>query len=328
MRRIIDRPFRGLAVLVLAVGVAPLLATTKPATAPTEPALTESASVPGQALSIVRAHRYRMAGRIRPLLFWIGRDEVGFARIVWRADEMGGRAFEFLVGTDPAVAPRRLNRWGYIAEQHLGRDGTLLAVMARSDEQSVGEVEARVGEGRRTGDFQAIRGVVRGGQATWQVAPVHTSSDLTIHQVGTLLRQVESDTAAATRHHASLGPAVRPGFLTAVAEIVDRTTAMWHVDGSARDGWGSPVPYVFGQRQFEVRVRSFALVASPRRELTGGARVADVAFEIRTIATGERTRFEMVYPLEGVLAGVPLRIRWQPRWWLQVELQLDEDARG
>lgn len=327
MRRIVDWPFRRLAVLVVAAGAAPLLAATTPATAPTG-VPTASASVPGEALSIVRAHRYRMAGRIRPLLFWIGRDEVGFARIVWRADEAGGRAFEFLVGTDPAVAPRRLNRWGYIAEQHVGRDGTLLAVMARSDEQSVGDVETRVGEGRRTGDFQAIRGVVRGGQATWQVAPVHTSSDLTIHQVGTLLPQVESDTAAATRYHASLGPAVRPGFLTAVAEIVDRTTSVRHAGGPSRDGAGPPIPYVFGQRQFEVRVRSFAVVASPRRELTGGARVAEVAFEIRTLATGERTRFEMVYPLEGALAGVPLRIKWQPRWWLQVELQLDEDARG
>jgi hypothetical protein len=180
----------------------------------------------------------------------------------------------------------------------------------------------------RPGDFQAIRGVVRGGQATWQVAPVRTSSDLTIHQVGALLPQVESDTARARVQRASLGPEVRPGFLTAVAEIVDRTTSVRPADGSSRDAAGPPVPYVFGQRQFEVRVRSFALVASPRRELTGGARVADVAFEIRTLATGERTRFEMIYPLEGALAGVPLRIKWQPRWWLQVELQLDEDARG
>lgn len=303
-----------------------LAATTPSASGRAASAPTAVASVPGGALPVVRAHRYRMAGRIRPLLFWMGRDHVGFAHIAWRADEAGARAFEFLVGTDPVVAPRRINRWGHTAEQHVGRDGTLLAVMARSDEQSVGEVEAREGQGKRAGDFQAIRGVIRGGQASWQVAPVRTSTDLTIHEVGALLPRVESDTAAAQVQLTSLGPDVRPGFLTAVAELVARTATRRDAGRSWHGAAGAPVPYAFGRRLFAVRVRSFELVASPRRELTGEAAVAHVGFEIRTLATGDRTRFEMTYPLEGELAGVPLRIRWQPRWWLQVELTLDADA--
>jgi hypothetical protein len=47
-------------------------------------------------------------------------------------------------------------------------------------------------------------------------------------------------------------------------------------------------------------------------------------FEILTLATGARTRFEMTYGLTGELAGVPLDISWQPRWWLKVELHLAE----
>lgn len=62
-------------------------------------------------LPIVAQHRYRMAAKIRPLLFWIGRDNVGEAQVVWHA---GGsaRGVELLIGSDPDRAPRRINRWG------------------------------------------------------------------------------------------------------------------------------------------------------------------------------------------------------------------------
>src|SRR3982074_1246009 len=72
---------------------------------------------PGEGLRDVRVLRYTMDGRIRPLLFWFGRDDIGFARVVWREGDLGARGYELLVGTDPAKAPRALNRWGYIAEE-------------------------------------------------------------------------------------------------------------------------------------------------------------------------------------------------------------------
>ena len=46
-------------------------------------------TLPGARLAVVKSHRYRMAGRIRPLLFWVGRDNVGLAQITWRD---GGQA--------------------------------------------------------------------------------------------------------------------------------------------------------------------------------------------------------------------------------------------
>jgi hypothetical protein len=42
---------------------------------------------------------------------------------------------------------------------------------------------------------------------------------------------------------------------------------------------------------------------------------------------GEQTRFSVTYGTEGPYARVPLRVTFQPRWWLQVELTID-DARG
>src|SRR5215216_1108953 len=63
-------------------------------------------------LPVVAQHYYRMLAKVRPLLFWISRDNVGGARIGWLADERGSKGFELLIGSDPARAPRKINRWG------------------------------------------------------------------------------------------------------------------------------------------------------------------------------------------------------------------------
>ncbi len=59
--------------------------------------------------------------RLMPLV-WIGRDNIGGARITRRHDASGRRTFELLVGSDPDRAPRRINRWGFIRES-LNEDG-------------------------------------------------------------------------------------------------------------------------------------------------------------------------------------------------------------
>ncbi len=69
-------------------------------------------------LPVVAEHRYRIAAKIRPLvLFWIGKDNVGGARIRWRQGEDGLRGYDALIGSDPARAPRKINRWGFILEE-------------------------------------------------------------------------------------------------------------------------------------------------------------------------------------------------------------------
>jgi hypothetical protein len=71
-----------------------------------------------------------------------------------------------------------------------------------------------------------------------------------------------------------------------------------------------------------LRLRELAEVDVPAAWRGRAGRAGRAAFEIRTLATGARTRFEMTYALTGELAGVPLEISWQPRWWLKLELHL------
>jgi hypothetical protein len=274
---------------------------------------------PADDVPVSRVHRYRMAGRIRPLLFWMGRDRVGLARITWRDDERGHVGYELLVGTDPAVAPRGINRWGYIAEERRALDGAVLALMSRSDEASLDEVEAR--EGRAEGEFRVLRGLVRGDTARAQVTRVRPSSRPTIHDVDALLSLVGAEVAQAASRTRALEPATRPGFLGTVAELLGR-------DGRAgapgTGGDAAVLSYVFAQSLYTLRLDSTRAVQQPVAGRTTAVPARRARFEITNVGTGRRTAFEIVHGTAGALDGVPLFIAWQPRWWLKVELHLDE----
>jgi len=66
-----------------------------------------------------RVHQYRLAARIRPLLFWIGKDNVGDACLTWLKEADGEPGYGLLIGSDPARAPLEINRWGYVSERQI-----------------------------------------------------------------------------------------------------------------------------------------------------------------------------------------------------------------
>jgi hypothetical protein len=67
----------------------------------------------------------------------------GDARLTWRR-VLGGRlAFEFLVGWDPAHAPRRTNRWGDLVEELAGVRVDILAVVSDASQQTVEEAKGK-----------------------------------------------------------------------------------------------------------------------------------------------------------------------------------------
>ena len=176
---------------------------------------------PSASMRPVMTHRYKMSGSVRPLLFWIGKDDIGIARIVWRRGDGAAIGYEFLVGTDPAKAPRSLNRWGYIAEDIEGADGSILALMTGADEATYNEAASNSSRPPGAGDFRAIQAHVERGAATWQTARVSTPSALTVHDVDAALERIRHETAAAPSRGMSLPSGARPGFLTAVAELID-----------------------------------------------------------------------------------------------------------
>jgi hypothetical protein len=279
-------------------------------------------ALPGERLRTHMVRRYTMSGRIRPLLFWFGRDNIGLARVVWRRDEQGARGYELLVGTDPARAPRSLNRWGYVAEEASGPDGALLAMMTGADELSYEEAEASSARSSSTGDFRAIRAEVRGSDASWHVARVETPRAFTIHDVGAALDRVRRETATSDPRARRVPPHARPGFLVALADLLEEIARVARHQSTAEVLRRVRVPYLFGQHTYELRVRD---LHPGLMQLRGQpTSILQSSFEVRTLATDARTRFEIASGTQGDLAGVPVAMEWQPRWWLKVELRLDE----
>lgn len=297
-----------------------------PAAAPPAPPPTD---VPGAALPLVKVHRYRMSGHIRPLLFWISRDDVGDGRLAWRRGADGAAGWDFVLGTDPERAPRRLNRWGYIAEEANARQGSLFAMMSSEEEDSLGEVNDNADRGATGGgEFKAVRARVVGGVAEARVSRVRTPRVMTIGDVDELVAHAQVQLEKTDLTTLAFDADVRPGFLVAVAELVEANVKAYQARAATAGDRTVPIPYAFGDKLYSLALTSARLQATFRDGDRRYTNVVRAKFEIRTRATGERTDFELVYGLEGELAGVPVVITFQPRWWLKVALHLDDERDG
>jgi hypothetical protein len=265
-----------------------------------------------------------MAGRIRPLLFWFGKDDIGLARITWRTADDGSRAYEMLVGTDPTKAPRAMNKWGFISEEASGSGGRLLALMTGNDTASYDEAAAEVETPGGAGDFRAIVGRVENGASAWKTTRIATANAFSIHDVDSALGRIREDAAAAAQHEQPLPNGARPGFLVALADLIDRGAALAPNTPGARAARQQRVRYVFGQGTYELYLRE----ARPETLLLDGRSLAVIrsSFEIKTLATDARTRFDVLFGTEPGLENVPVAAEWQPRWWLKVELRLQPAA--
>lgn len=279
-------------------------------------------------LPVAAEHRYRMAAKIRPLLlFWIGRDNVGGARAVWRRGPDGAVGFELLIGSDPARAPRRINRWGYIAEEVRGSEARLLGVMKQSNEQSLEQAKSRLASEAQEGQyvFKAIRAEASAGEARSGITTIRIARDLTFRDLETLLDLVERESAGGTLRRVRLSSDTRPGFLVALTELIHRSVAAHAQSATGAGARGvRSLPYIYNGTLCDLALRESARL----REARVGARsyrdVVRARFEARNRETGKATEFELLYGASGSLAEIPVHAVYQPRWWLQVELFLDD----
>lgn len=250
--------------------------------------------------SIERYH-YSMTVRVRPLLvFWITRSGVGEATVT-RQEEPGSARYSLLIGSDPERAPRHINRWGYIEEQIHGADARLIGLMTQSDEDSIAAAEAGVAQ-QAAGHhpFRIIEATVAGDRASSRVMSVAAPEDYTFRQLPAVLGLVQHESAGKTRA-IELPPGTRPGFLAALADMM-------------RSASGKPITYVYHGRLYELR----------RSRTRSMADAIAAEFVITSLHDHEQTPFSMTYGTAGRLANVPLKVTYQPRWWMQVELTLDD----
>ena len=314
---------RARAALLWSIGLLTVTATglTADATAPT--ALAPFLN----SLPVVSEHHYRMAGRIRPLLFWMGKDNVGGASIVWRGDTAGERAYELLIGSDPKRAPRAVNRWGYIAERVGPSHATLLGVMKDSKEESLADATANVDKEAHAGayTYKAIQSTIGRDRAEATIATIRVETDFTYHDAAPLLRLVQATTPGLAAKSAVVTVGTRPGFLVAVAEVVHGTVlARQNANRGSSPAAPRTVPYIYNGKMYDLLLQGSTF---SRAFEMAGRTYTDVIrseFEVRNRATGKQTYFELVYGTDGNLAEIPIRIKYRPKWWIETELDLDD----
>jgi hypothetical protein len=269
--------------------------------------------IPGINLPVTKEHTYRMAGRVRALLLWIGRDDVGSGVIRWRGAG-DNHAYELLIGSDPAKAPAKLNKWGFLAEQIKAGECEVVGVMSKDNEKRLSDVTAQAAGGR---PFNTIRGRITQNEAYARLAVLQAPNTLTYHQADTVLKLALSDGSTQTRT-IERPDGVRPGFLSSIAEVLRTTTA-----AAARGGSIPPqtMRYIYGDRLYELRLLDATALPKYEREGRTFEKVIRGRFE-----TGRQGvlgyRFELVFGTTGAMAGVPVLISYQPNWWLHVELMI------
>jgi len=99
---------------------------------------------------------------------------------------------------------------------------------------------------------------------------------------------------------------------------------MREVVAPSRHGSPPPVAYFYRGGLYDLILRKVEAVKD------AGAAAADHLvrgdFTIRNRTTHTESKFAVTYPRAGTDAFRPVRITFQPNWWLAVELRLDEQV--
>jgi hypothetical protein len=277
-------------------------------------------------IPVVSDHRYRGSGAVRPfVLFWISRDNVGGARITHRRGDDGSFALEMLTGSDPARAPFGTNRWGYIREVVRGDTADLVAVKTDTDEETIEEAKTNVRNKKASGVLLFIRERVTAHETIAWTTLADVGRDVSFRDVDFVLGQIPGLQNWEERRIAR-PPEVRPGFLTAFNEMMAATAKLWSSGTPPKQNSAPKVlTYLHRAELFDLHQDQLELVENVPTGSGERVRALRARFRIWNRQTKEWSGdFVSVYGVSGALAGVPLRLTYQPRWWLKTELAIDD----
>jgi hypothetical protein len=288
---------------------------------------------------------YVMTARVRLLFFWAGKDDVGggFIRMGISKSDPRQELLQVLFGSDPAKAPRAINRWGAGTEVVWHKDpavhpaktddvvaSAFFGFMKSSKGKSVSEMQEELRKEKNGGQhqFTGILSRVESGRAISLIVPLASSEDYTLHQYAEaepimLEKLSNSDRPARTLDNAPGCP--RAGeFLGAVSQLAD----------AAAEGSKAPQSLCY---VYDAQVNTLTLEhVEPIHTLTvkvnsskGGTLteltyndLLQADFVSAHQATGKKVYFTLLLGTQGALRGVPVQIRYQPNWWFQIVLNL------
>ena len=294
---------------------------------------------------------YAMTARVRLLVFWAGKDDVGegYIRRGLSKDDPRQERIEVLFGSDPAKAPRAINRWGGGTEilWHKGTPDTkeafdeiaqsaFFGFMKSSQGKSAGEMQAELNKEKNAGEhrFTGILSRVSPGHAVSLTEPLVSHADFNLHQYAEaeplILEKLSSPTRPIRELNDTQGCQRAGAFLQSIAELIE----------AALQAKKTPVAVCY---IYDAQVHTLTLQrTAPLQKLAVHVRTAkgepiinktyedllEAEFTSETRKTGKRSEFTIAIGKNGELHGVPVQIRYQPNWWLQVVLNLRQLSGG
>lgn len=303
--------------------------------------------------------RYEMRGEVRLLLFWVGKDDVGGGTIAIRGSRAGSERseeVEVCFGSNPDRVPGKVNRWGYGVEKAYWRNvrsdaeevltrTSFEGLIRHSEEGSLSEVtdSSRKEQSEQLFWYDAIRTVVERTQAVSEVRYFSDSSDFDFRKpeavLGHYRKGVSGEPADKVRRLLNqAGAYVHPfGFLSSVryvAGVLAEALSAGNTMKSESRYEPFTVVYVHNARTYRLSVDNvklrdrFTVDGGGGKVIADNSSVAEVQFRLLNIPEDRKQKFKLWFPLEGELAGLPLQIEYQPRWWLRVKLKLVDALRG
>jgi hypothetical protein len=312
------------------------------------PARTSDAAAINEAVSWIQAtpriraeYDYIMTCRLRLLFFWVSRDDLGggYIKTGQAANDPSLRMIQLLFGSDPAKAPRAINRWGAGTEvvKLDGNDApqasAFVGFMKSSQGQSVSAMQHELAHEKSAGKhrFEAIISRVDGAQAISTTVPFYSDEDYDMHQLADAqklaLNQLGDGQARKLRRlddPAGRQCSRRGGFLSTTQELLERSLT----------GVKTPVSlcYVYNARLYTLTLQRVVPVTSQGVHITlkdKGEKIErsyrdlkESQFQIHNQESGAKTNFSVLLGTTGELRGVPVQINYQPNWWFQIVLNL------
>jgi len=304
-------------------------------------AIQEAASWIGDEDKVDTEYHYVMTCKLRLLLFWAGRDDVGggYVRIGRAAGDDRQQMIQILFGSDPAKAPLAINRWGGGTEVVRSSDSTQPAAsaffgfMKSSKGQSVLAMRSELSKEQANGAhlFEGIISRVDNGRALSTTVPYTSSKDFDLHQYAeaekATLQQLQNNPSRLDGAARQACP--RAGeFLSTTLQLIDDAVA----------GRATPVSlcYIYNARHYTATLLSVHPVAEKKVHValrgSGGAldrtyrHLKEAHFAVAGEETGTQSLFDILVGTEGNLHGAPIQITYEPNWWFQVILNLAPDS--
>jgi hypothetical protein len=288
---------------------------------------------------------YVMSARVRILFFWAGKDDVGggYIRMGISKSDPRQELLQVLFGSDPAKAPRAINRWGAGTEVIWHKDPAIhpskiddvtstafFGFMKSSKGKSVSEMQEELRKEKSGGEhqFTGILSRVETGRAISLIVPLASSQDYNLHQYAEaepimLEKLSTSDRPARTLDRASGCP--RAGeFLGAVSQLNDIAIEGGKAPQSLCYVYDAEVDMLTLEHLATIRKLDVKVNSSKGGTLTQNSydQLLQADFVSSNQTTGRRVNFTILLGTQGALRGVPIQIRYQPNWWFQVVLNL------